>query len=206
MPLLKYLKSSILDGTGAVRPSPVLDPLGNDVLCAGGDWSRVHCIQWRRSNGLSIDRCCVQVLTQQQSQLLVFLSEVVLVLPQSLSLQHGAVEPPQQLLQLRELAWLLGGGGRRAEVSGVLLPWRLEWSCASSACCWGVDEAEGSLQPSEHQPSELAVVDFKGFVLGPRQRRHAFGRKDIDKLVLTLCGVSASSRQNQETPCLSSSW
>lgn len=94
--------------------SPVFDLVYNGVLGAGGDGSRVRCAQRLWSDGLSLGWCRVQVLTQQQPQLPVVLSEVVLVLPQSFSPQHSAVESPQQLLQLRELARHLEDRGRRS--------------------------------------------------------------------------------------------
>lgn len=115
--------------------SPLLDLVENGVLGAGGHRSRVRCVQQLRSNGLSLDCRCVQVLTQQQPQLLVFPSEVVLLLPQSFSAQHGAVESPQQLPQLRELARRLEDRGQRSGGvgwGGGLLLWRLERRRAST--------------------------------------------------------------------------
>lgn len=94
--------------------SPVFDLVYDGVLGAGGDRSWVHCAQRLWSNRLSLDCCCVQVLTQQQPQLLVFLSEVCLVLPQSFSPQHSTVESPQQLLQLRELTRHLEDKGQKS--------------------------------------------------------------------------------------------
>lgn len=117
--------------------SDVIDPLQPEVgvacdlvydgvLGAGGDGGRVRRAQRLWPDRPSLGCCCVQVLTQQQPQLLVFLSEVFFVLPQSFSPQHGAVEPPQQLLQLRELARHLEDGGQRSGGGG-----RGEGSC----CC-----------------------------------------------------------------------
>lgn len=78
---------------------------GRGLACEGVLSAGAHRGRHRRRQ--RPDGVCVQVLTQQTSQLLVLLPEVVLLLPQSFSLQHGAVEPPQQPLQLRELAELL---------------------------------------------------------------------------------------------------
>lgn len=102
--------------------SPVCDLVYDGVLGAGGDGGRVRRAQRLWSDRLTLG---VQVPTQQQPQLLVFLSEVFFVLPQSFSPQHGAVEPPQQLLQLRGLARHLEDGGQRSG-GGFLLLWRLE--------------------------------------------------------------------------------
>lgn len=77
-----------------------------DLLCDGLR------VQRQRLDGFSL-----QVLTQQTPQLQVLLEEVVLLLPQGLPLQHGAVAPPQQRLQLRELAGLLVEEQQRSKVS-----------------------------------------------------------------------------------------
>lgn len=77
-------------------------------LSAGGDGLRV---QRQCLDGFSL-----QVLTQQTPQLQVLLEEVVLLLPQDLPLQHSAIAPPQQRLQLRELAGLLVAERQRSKV------------------------------------------------------------------------------------------
>lgn len=47
------------------------------------------------------DRHAVQVLAKQKPQLLVLSAQIIFLVLQSFSLQHGAVEAPHHLLQLR---------------------------------------------------------------------------------------------------------
>ncbi len=86
-----------------------VNSLDDGVASVAVQWGRggrgpVHGEQSVASfEGVVADRHGVQVLAQQKLQLLVLSAQIVFLLLQSFSLQHGGADAPHHLLQLRHV-------------------------------------------------------------------------------------------------------